>query len=123
MINNFLKVHNEDLINAAINKAAVTSDSVVVAGGTMGALCVNAFAETDMTVATEMTVTLKHSDTENGTYSDLLTFKVPAKSFKAGALAATATLPQDTKTYLMASLASATGNSGSIRVTLGYLAR
>ena len=123
MINNFLKVYDEDLINGAINKASVTSDKVLTAGGTMGALCVNVFAQTDMSVATEMTVTLKHADAENGAYAELLTLKVPAKSYKAGELAATATLPHDAKAYLMASAASATGNSGNVRVTLGYLAR
>ncbi len=123
MINNFLKVHNEDLINSDVNKASLASAGVVAAGGTMGALCVNVFAETDMSVVSEISVTLKHADTENGSYAELMTFKVPAKAYKAGELAATVTLPQDTKAYLMATAASATGNSGKIRVTLGYLAR
>lgn len=122
-MNNILKVHGEDLINAEVNKASVASAGAVLAGSVMGALCVNVFAVTDLNVAAEITVTVKHADTENGSYADLMTIKVPAKTFKAGELAATALLPQDCKSYVTATAASATSNSGVARVTLGYLAR
>ncbi len=122
-MNNILKVHGEDLINAEVNKAAVASAGVVAAGSVMGALCVNVFAKTALTVAAAITVTVKHADTENGTYAELLTISVPAKSYKAGELVATSVLPQDCKAYISATAASATTNSGVMRVTLGYLAR
>lgn len=71
-----------------------------------------------------MTITVKHGDTENGSFADLLTMTIDAeKSFADGELMATATLPADVKDFVTAAVASATGNSGSIRVTLGYLAR
>lgn len=124
MMNNILKVYGEDLINGALNVAAVASDKVVAAGETQGALCVNVFAKGAVETKAVVTITVKHSDAENGTFADLLTITVPTgKTFVDGELMATATLPADVKAYVMASAASATTNVGSMRVTLGYLAR
>lgn len=124
MLNNILKVYDEDLVNEALNVASITGKKAVAAGSTMGALCVNVFAKGDVSVASEVTVTVKHGDSENGAFENLQTIKVAAtKTFADGELMATATLPQDTKAYVMASVTSATANSGGIRVTLGYLAR
>lgn len=124
MIKNILKVYGEDLINGKLDAASVASAGVVAAGSTQGALCVNVFAQGDVTAASAVTVTVKHGDEENGTFSELLELKVAAgSSFADGELMATASLPQDVKAYVMATAASAATNSGSIRVTLGYLAR
>lgn len=124
MVKNVLKVYDEDLINDDVNKTSIAEKSVVAAGDTQGALCVNVFAEEAITTASVITVTVKHGDSENGSFADLLTLTVPAdKSFAKGELAATATLPQDTKSFVKATATSAATNSGKIRVTLGYLAR
>lgn len=125
MMNNILKVYGEDLINGALNAAAVASDKVVAVGETQGALCVNVFAKGDVSTAgAAVVITLKHGDSENGSFADLQTITIAkSKTFKDGELMATATMPAGTKAYVMASAASATTNSGEMRVTLGYLAR
>ncbi len=124
MLNNVLKVYNEDLINDAVNSSSIAAKSVVAAGSTQGALCVNVFAEEAVTTTDVITVTVKHCDSENGNFATLLTLTVPAsKSFAKGELVTTATLPQDTKAFVTATATSASTNSGKIRVTLGYLAR
>ena len=123
-MNNILKVYDEDLINDAVNSSAIAGKSVVAAGSTLGGLCVNVFAEEAVTTTDAITITVKHGDTEGGDFSALLTLTVPAsKSYAKGELISTATLPQDTKSFVSASATSATTNSGKIRVTLGYLAR
>lgn len=124
MLNNILKVYGEDLVNGALNAATVAGDNAVKAGSTMGALCVNVFAKGDVDLKADVSVAIKHSDTENGTYASLLTISVATgKKFADGELMGTATLPQDVKAYVMGSVTSATTNVGGIRVTLGYLAR
>lgn len=124
MMNNILKVYGEDLINGAINKSSVTGDQVVAAGQTQGALCVNVFADGAVTTAAAVTITVKHCDTEGGTFTSLLTMEIAAdKSYADGDLIATTTLPQDTKAFISASATSSSSNTGKIRVTLGYLAR
>lgn len=124
MLNNILKVYNEDLANGSLNQETISAGSAVAAGSTQGALCVNAFAIGDVTTASAVTVTVKHGDKENGTFADLLTITIDSgKSFADGELMATATLPADVRAYVTATVSSATENSGKIRVTLGYLAR
>lgn len=124
MLNNILKVYGEDLASGALNQAAIAAGDAVAAGSTQGALCVNAFAVGDVATTAAVTITVKHGDTENGSFADLLMMTIDAeKSFADGELMATATLPADVKDFVTAAVASATGNSGSIRVTLGYLAR
>ncbi|MCM1324653.1 MAG: hypothetical protein NC218_11070 [Acetobacter sp.] len=125
MMNNILKVYGEDLINDDLSAAAVASDKVVAAGSTQGALCVNVFAKGEVsTSGAAVVITLKHGDTENGGFADLQTITVAkGKTFADGELMATVTLPADVKAYVMAAATSAAGNSGGVRVTLGYLAR
>lgn len=124
MLNNVLKVYNEDLINAEVNSSSIAGKSAVAAGSTQGGLCVNVFAEEAITTTDAISITVKHGDSENGTFTNLLTITVPAsKNFAKGELVATETLPQDTKAFVTASATSASTNSGKIRVTLGYLAR
>lgn len=124
MLNNILKVYDEDLANGALNQASVAGGKAIAAGSTQGALCVNVFAVGAVETKAAVTVTIKHGDTENGAFADLQTIAIAAnKTFADGALMATATLPADVKDFVTASVASATTNSGSVRVTLGYLAR
>ena len=125
MLNNILKVYDEDLINGALNAATVDSDKVLAVGETQGALCVNVFAKGAVSTAgAAVEIALKHGDSETGTFADLQTITIAkSKTFKDGELMATATMPAGTKAYVMASAVSAAGNSGNMRVTLGYLAR
>ena len=124
MLNNILKVYDEDLINGSLAAATVSSDKVVAVGETQGALCVNVFAKGAVSTTAAVAITLKHGDSETGSFADLSTINIAAsKTFKDGELIATTTLPSNVKAYVMATATSATSNSGSIRVTLGYLAR
>ena len=124
MLNNILKVYGEDLASGALNQASIAAGTGIAAGSTQGALCVNAFAVGDVATTAAVTITVKHSDSESESFTVLLTMSVAAdQSFADGDLMATATLPADVKSYVTAAVASATGNSGSIRVTLGYLPR
>lgn len=125
MMNNILKVYDEDLINGSLGAAAVASDKVVAAGSTQGALCVNVFAKGEVSTAgAEVVITIKDGDTEDGTFAQVQTITIAKdKSFDDGELMATYTLPADVKAYVMASATSAAANTGGIRVTLGYLAR
>lgn len=124
MLNNILKVYDEDLINGALGAESIGSDKVILAGDTQGALCVNVFAKGAVLVASEVLISVKHGDDENGAFADLLTIKVAGgKSFADGELMASVTLPQETKAYVTAWATSAASNSGNMRVTLGYLAR
>ena len=124
MLNNILKVYGEDLASGALNQASIAAGTGIAAGSTQGALCVNAFAVGDVATTAAVTITVKHSDSESESFTDLLTMSVAAdQSFADGYLMATATLPADVKSYVTAAVASAAGNSGSIRVTLGYLPR
>ena len=124
MLNNILKVYGEDLASGALNQASIAAGTGIAAGSTQGALCVNAFAVGDVATTAAVTITVKHSDSESESFTDLLTMSVAAdQSFADGDLMATATLPADVKSYVTAAVVSATGNSGSIRVTLGYLPR
>ncbi len=125
MMNNILKVYGEDLINGTLAAAAVASDKAVAVGETQGALCVNVFAKGAVSTAgAAVAITLKDGESENGTFAELQTITIAkGKTFADGELMATATMPAGTKAYVMASAVSATGNSGGMRVTLGYLAR
>lgn len=125
MMNNVLKVYDEDLINGSLGAASVASDKVVACGSTQGALCVNVFAMGSVSTAgAEVVITVKHGDSLNGSFADLQTITVAkSKTFKDGELMATLTLPNDVKAYVMASATSNASNTGAMRVTLGYLAR
>ncbi len=124
MLNNILKVYDEDLAKGALNQASIAEGKAIAAGSTQGALCVNAFAVGDVSISNSVTITVKHGDSETGSFSELLTMSIEAtKSFEDGELMATATLPADVKDFVTAAVTSNTSNSGEIRVTLGYLAR
>jgi len=124
MMNNFLKVYDEDLVNGSLAAETVGSDKVLNAGSTMGALAVNVFAKGAVTLASDVVVTVKHGDDKDGSFGELMNVSVSAGgSFKDGELMATAILPENTKAYIMATVTSAVANSGDVRVTLGYLAR
>jgi len=124
MMDNTLKVYGEDLINAAINASSVSGDKVVACGNTQGAMCVNIFAKTAVTTAAALTVTVKHADSASGEFATLQAVEIAAdKSFAVGELIASFILPENTKAYISASATSNASSTGSIRVTLGYLAR
>lgn len=97
MMNNILKVFDEDLINGALNAAAVASDKVVAAGSTQGALCVNVFAKGAVSTAgAAVAITIKDGQTEDGSFAELHTITIAKdKSFADGELMATYTLPSD----------------------------
>lgn len=123
MLKNILKVYDEDLAKGDLAQDAISSAKVISAGTTQGALCVNVFAVGKVTVASDVAVSVKDAETENGSFAEIMTIPVSAGSFVDGDLMATATLPQDVKDYVMASVTSSAANSGGVRVTLGYLAR
>ncbi len=125
MINNILKVYGEDLINSAINLATISADNILKAGSTMGALCVNVFATSGVDLAgDDLTITILHAETEDGTFATLDTIVIAEDvTAEENELMATLTLPQTSKEFIKATATSSTTNTGSIRVTLGYLAR
>ena len=124
MMNNILKVYGEDLANGDLSVASIEGTTPVKAGHTSGALCVNVFAQGDVTITNEVNISVKESDTKTGGYSECVMIEVESgKAFKDGDLIATATLPHDVKEYVVADVMSSEANSGGVRVTLGYLAR
>ena len=80
MLNNILKVYGEDLAAGALNQASIAAGTGIAAGSTQGALCVNAFAVGDVSATSAVTITVKHSDSENGSFADLLTMTIDAGS-------------------------------------------
>lgn len=124
MLNNTLKVYGEHLLDKDINVASATSDTVVRAGGTQGALCINVFATSAITLTEDMTITVTHGDSENGEFADLTTFSFDGgDSYSAGELIASSVLAQECKACVSAKITSGSGNTGHVLVTLGYLAR
>ena len=124
MLNNILKVYGEDLINGSIAASTISSAQVVAAGTTQGALCINVFALNSVTTLEDVVITVKHGDTEGGSFSELLTITIPEnKTYAEGSLIDTVILPENTKAFVMATAVSDATNTGKIRVTLGYLAR
>lgn len=124
MLNHTLKVYGEDLINGSIAGATVSGSKVVAAGHTEGALCLNVFAVGAVATDEAVTITVTHGDSENGDFATLMTITIAAdKSFADGELIDSVILPMNTKAYIAASAVSDADNSGSIRVTLGYLPR
>ena len=124
MMNNILKVYDEDLAMGDLSAVSIEGKTPVAAGQTSGALCVNVFAKGEVKVINSVTIGVKHCDTEKGGYEECFTMSIDAgKTFKDGDLMASATLPCDVKAYVVADVISSEANSGGIRVTLGYLAR
>lgn len=123
MLKNILKVYDEDLAKGSLAQDTISSDKAVMAGATQGALCVNVFAVGDVSIASDVVVSIKDGAEENGAFAEIITVSVSAGTFADGDLMATATLPIDVRDYVIASVASSASNSGDVRVTLGYIAR
>lgn len=119
-----LKVWGEDLLPASeINKASVTADDAVIVNGAMGALTANVIAVGAVSLASAVTVSIKAADEKDGSFNEVATGTIATGSYEDGEVLGTIAIPYDVKKWAKASLASATGNSGKIRVTPGYLPR
>lgn len=123
MLNNILKVYGEDLANGDLAEASISGNTAIVAGSTMGALCVNVFAKGDVNIVDEVKISVKDGETQDGGFAEILNISIEAGNYADGSLMATATLPVDVRSYVIADVTSSTANSGGVRVTLGYLAR
>lgn len=123
MLKNILKVYDEDLAKGDLSQDAIASSKVIAAGTTQGALCVNVFAVGNVAITSDVVVSVKDGETENGSFAEIITIPVATGTFADGDLIATATLPHNVKDYVMASVTSSSANSGGVCVTLGYLAR
>ena len=119
-----VKVWNEDLLEPkAVNAASVTGDSILVVNATMGAITANVFAVDDVNLASAITVTIKDSDTGEGSFNEVAKGTIAIGKYSAGDLMGTVAIPFNVKRYAKAEIASATGNSGTVRVTGGFLPR
>ena len=124
MMNNILKVYDEDLAFGDLSENSIEGKTPIAAGQTSGALCVNVFAKGEVKVTDSVNIAVKHCDTENGGYEECFTMSIEGgKTFRDGDLMVSATLPCNVKAYVVADVTSSEANSGGIRVTLGYLAR
>ena len=124
MINNILKVYDEDLARGDLASGAISGTKPVCVGTTGGALCVNVFAEGDVNIVDEVVISVKHGDSKEGGFSECFTITLEnGSSFEDGALMASTTISENAKAYMVADVTSSGNNSGKVRVTLGYLAR
>ena len=124
MYKEVVTVHGEDFLEPkAINAASVTGTSVLNADGTMGALNANVIAVTDVKVASAITVVIKAAETKAGEFTEVARGTVAAGDYVAGDVIGAVAIPYDVKKYVKAELTSATSNSGTVRVTGGYLPR
>lgn len=114
MYGEIVKVHGEDLTSGA-----------VLVGGTMGALAANVFAESAVTITaagestTGATLTIKDSDTKDGTFAEVASYALPAGTYNEGDLITSFALPLNIKTWAKAEVSGATG----VSVSVGYLPR
>ena len=124
MINNILKVYDEDLARGDLAQASISGEKTVSVGKTSGALCVNVFAEGEVNLAQAVSVSIKHGDTKDAGFSEYFTIELKeGETYKDGDLMASVTVSEDAKAYMVADVTSNEANTGGIRVTLGYLAR
>lgn len=124
MYQEVITVYEEDFLEPkAINAATVTGTSFLNADGTMGAITANVIADTDVNLSSAITVTIKASDQISGEYTAVATGTIAPGSFYAGDLMGTVAIPFDVKKYVKAEIASATSNTGNVRVTGGFLPR
>ena len=124
MMNNILKVYDEDLANGDLANPSICGTKPVCVGSTGGALTINVFADGDVVLAEAVSVSIKQGDTKDGGFGEAFVINLEAgKSFKDGDLMASATISEKAKAYMVADVVSNEANSGGIRVTLGYLAR
>lgn len=93
----------------------------VLVGGTMGALVAHVFADANsVTIAAAAKVTISAADTKDGSFTTAAEAALAEGTYAKGDLIATVTLPADIKMWAKAAV---TGNTGNVRVTLGYLPR
>lgn len=119
-----LTVFKEDFLEPKeINVASVTGDSYLIVDGAMGAITANVLAESDVTLASAITVNIKTSDAKDGSFETVASGTVKAGSYETGEVMGTIAIPFDVKKYTKAEIDSATTNSGTVRVTGGYLPR
>lgn len=126
MLDNTIKVYGEDLISTAFSvvpSGGATGNPITV-GETQGALVVNIFAKSAVSLSADVTVNLTHSDAEGGTYTALTSATIASGSTAAdGALIKSIVLPKETKAFIKATVASSQSNTGGLRIALGYLPR
>jgi hypothetical protein len=124
MYKKFITVYEEDFLEPkAINASSVTGTSVLNADGTMGALTATALAVTDVTVSSAITVVVKAAEDKSGEYKEVARGTIEPGSYSAGDVLDTVSIPFDVEKYVKAELTSSTSNSGTVRVTGGYLPR
>lgn len=117
-----LQVYGEDLAVGAMTANFAGSDPVL-AGGTMGALTANVFADDAVKVGTGAKVSITASPTKDGSYTEVAAKNLTAGNYSAGDLIATIALPFDMDMWAKASVTVGSGSSGNVTVTLGYLPR
>ena len=118
-----LQVWGEDLAVADISQTSVDGEAVN-GGGTNRGLVVNVIAESAVKVAGSVTVTILGDDVKEGGFSTTETSAaLTAGDYAAGDLIAQIALAPDVKTWLKGKVAGNSSASGTICVTLGYLAR
>ncbi|MBR5599026.1 MAG: hypothetical protein IKW39_03200 [Alphaproteobacteria bacterium] len=124
MINNILKVYDEDLARGDLSSLTISGTKPVSVGTTGGALTVNVFADSDVNLTGDVSISVKHADSKDGGFSEFFVINLEGgATYKDGNLMASTTISEDAKAYMLADVTSASGNTGKIRVTLGYLAR
>ena len=128
-----LQVWGEDLAVADISQTSVDGEAVN-GGGTNGGLVVNVIAESAVKVAGSVTVRRagylpkgRYTVREWAKDGDFSTTETSANltvgDYAAGDLIAQIALAPDVKTWLKGKVAGNSSASGTICVTLGYLAR
>lgn len=118
-----LQVWGEDLAVADISKTSVTGEAVL-AGGTNGGLVINVIAESAVTVASTVTVTVTEDDAKDGTFeTTVATATLAAGTYAKGDCIAQIGIKPDVKMWLKGAVAGNSSASGTICVTLGLLAR
>ena len=107
-----LRVWGEDLAVADISQTSVDGEAV------------NVIAESAVKVAGSVTVTILGDDVKDGGFSTTETSaNLTVGDYAAGDLIAQIALAPDVKTWLKGKVAGNSSASGTICVTLGYLAR
>lgn len=118
-----LQVWGEDLAVADISETSVTGEAVL-AGGTNGGLVINVIAESAVTVASTVTVTITGDDKQDGTFAtSVASATLKAGTYAKGDCIAQIALAPDVKMWLKGAVAGNSSASGTICVTLGLLAR
>lgn len=117
-----VKVYGEDLASGALT-AKISGSDPVLAGGVMGALVANVFADGAVTVAADSKVEIKASATKTGSFTKVTEGALPAGTYADKALITSIPLPFDMDMWAMADVTPGSNSSGKVVVTLGYLPR